>query len=774
MDKMHRALAGASCFVLAVLFLAIPVSAQPAQDWRAVYDGPYHGFDDVPRLAVDGQGFVYVTGMSTGAPNQDRYGDFDYATIKYDPLGNQVWVRRFAGPAGYKDEPQAILADADGNVYVTGYSWREYSHLPGGTEYDYTTIKYDRDGNQLWLRYYDGPIHRDEHAQSMAFDPDGNIVITGNSVGGEIGVKIYQEVLTVKYAPDGTLLWARRYSRAGFGDIAREVAVDATGNIYVVGQSGFDDGTGSNKDLLLLKYNPQGTLVWARHFDYQIPEQGISSEFEDAWDLTVDATGNVYAVGWTYVDGTRYRDFLALKYNANGALQWSRTFDGGENDYAYRIVVDSAGNVYVSGEAQTPGVPYPSTDNVTIKYSPSGAKLWQRVYAASPGHWDGDTQMVLAPPGGVYVAMMSQIPEGYNNTVVHYLADGTEAWSYRIPGNGNDWLWDLALDPAGDLIVGGHEADPTTATNFLTVKLATSRGTAPGPRLATLTISPTRVTGGSSATGTVTLDGPAPVGGAVVTAESQWTASAWCPASVTVPAGATSASFPISTSANVNQDDVVNFSASYGGVAKLAALTVAKPPSPPPTVAVQSITATPLTFPGDCKTSSGKVTLTAPAPAGGTWVQIVDQHPVATMPSGVTVPAGATSATFTISGPVVTSTVTGTVSASAGGVTKTVSVKVRPIAIASLTLSPNRLRGPASSTATVTLECPAAPGSISVVLSSSNTAVATPAVSSLILPAGTKTATFQVNTADVSALSTADIQARANGVTKTARITVDP
>nr|MBA3726504.1 hypothetical protein [Armatimonadota bacterium] len=83
-------------------------------------------------LAVDAAGNVYVTGFSNGAggfPN-------DYATIKYDSNGNQLWVARYNGPGNSSDGASALAVDAAGNVYVTGTSYG------AGTGDDYTTIKY--------------------------------------------------------------------------------------------------------------------------------------------------------------------------------------------------------------------------------------------------------------------------------------------------------------------------------------------------------------------------------------------------------------------------------------------------------------------------------------------------------------------------------------------------------------------------------------------------------------------------------------------------------
>lgn len=170
--------------------------------------------------------------------------------------------------------------------------------------------------------------------------------------------------------------------------------------------------------------------------------------------------------------------------------------------------------------------------------------------------------------------------------------------------------------------------------------------TPPPPPVATLsslTLSPTTVVGGAqAATGTITLTAPAPAGGAQVALSSGNTNVARVPASVTVAAGATTATFAISTSA-VSASATVSVSASYGGVARSASLTVTPPP---PTLT--ALTLNPTSVIGGVQSSTGTVTLSSPALAGGAPVALYSNNSAAQVPSSVTVPAGATSATFTV------------------------------------------------------------------------------------------------------------------------------
>jgi len=190
--------------------------------------------------------------------------------------------------------------------------------------------------------------------------------------------------------------------------------------------------------------------------------------------------------------------------------------------------------------------------------------------------------------------------------------------------------------------------------------------------LSSLSLNPTSVTGGNSSTGTVTLSGPAPAGGTQVALSSSNTTVARVPSSVTVAAGATSASFTVSTSA-VAASSTVNISAIYGGANRSASLTVTPAPPPPPTLA--SLTLNPANVIGG-QSSTGTVTLTGPAPAGDAQVFLSSSNGAATVPSSVTVPAGATTATFTVNTSFVLISTSATISASYNGTTQTATLGI--------------------------------------------------------------------------------------------------
>jgi uncharacterized delta-60 repeat protein len=164
-------------------YATIKYNSAGQQQWVRRYDGPSHFGDIATAMAIDGAGFIYVTGYSSG--NGD-----DYATIKYDPAGQQQWAALY-GAAGY-DVATAIAVDGSGNVYVTGESHRS------GSGNDYATIQYDSAGQQQWVARYSGPGNFTDAATAIAVDGSGNVYVTGESYGSGSNY----DYVTIKYTPD--------------------------------------------------------------------------------------------------------------------------------------------------------------------------------------------------------------------------------------------------------------------------------------------------------------------------------------------------------------------------------------------------------------------------------------------------------------------------------------------------------------------------------------------------------------------------------------------
>ena len=207
---------------------------------------------------------------------------------------------------------------------------------------------------------------------------------------------------------------------------------------------------------------------------------------------------------------------------------------------------------------------------------------------------------------------------------------------------------------------------------ILEFELAPASST-PAVALSSLALNPASVTGGNSSSGTVTLSGPAPAGGAQIALTSSNTTAARTPASVTVAAGATSATFAVSTSV-VSASTSVTITGTRGGVAKTATLTVK--PVPPPAPTLSSLTLSPSSVVGGEQSSRGTVTLSAPAPAGGAVITLSSNNGAASVPASILIPAGASSASFTVNTSIVLISTSATISGHYGGATRTATLAV--------------------------------------------------------------------------------------------------
>ena len=406
------------------------------------------GYDSASDLAIDANGNVYVTGYSTKLP----FGT-EYCTVKYDVNGDQLWEAHYG--EGIENRSEKIVVDSLGNVYVTGYSHSL------GTDYDYATVKYNSAGVEQWVARYNGPANSDDYASSLAVDDQGNIYVTGYSDGS---VTNY-DYATVKYNSSGVVQWVARYNGiVNSSDIARSITVDDLGNIYVTGNS---PGPGTSSDYATVKYNSAGVEQWVARYS----GPGI---YDIAYSLTVDSQGNVFVAGSSLVSGYNY-DYATVKYNSAGVMQWVARYDGPatlySDDYFSSLALDDQGNIYVTGYSRNLGNDY---DYATVKYNSAGVVQWDTRYNGPENSMDEANSLVVDDQGNVYVTGNSWDSGTYYDYVTaKYNSAGIEQWTARYNGQGNsiDEVNSLVVDDQGNVYVtGGSGGTGTGYNDYGTVK----------------------------------------------------------------------------------------------------------------------------------------------------------------------------------------------------------------------------------------------------------------------------------------------------------------
>jgi hypothetical protein len=371
-----------------------------------------------------------------------------------------VWEKRYADSSGHNVYFSDMMIDKKGNVYIAGY-------IAVGTDNDdILTLKYDCNGNLLWSKSYDGYYHDVDAPNAIAVDNSGNVIVAGY-IGGTPGL---QDYIAIKYDENGDSVWI---SRIGFRNDtlsqATSIAVDDSDNVYIVGYFDYDIWTGG---CMLNKYNKDGVIQWTKYYGIGDNESHMScnvittknkfvrvlydGDVEIEYDLNgnqiwsktynedtlsgiklqIDKNDNSY-IGGLAVRGT-YRDywFGLTKRDSSGNKQWIRTYHSMGDAYSsipYDIAVDDSGNSYITGVSGQTG--QMGWDYTTIKYNSNGDSVWVKRYNPATASDDWAFSVTADKEGNAYVTGKSnRYNLGYGYTTIKYASDGTQLWVKRYDG----------------------------------------------------------------------------------------------------------------------------------------------------------------------------------------------------------------------------------------------------------------------------------------------------------------------------------------------------
>jgi uncharacterized delta-60 repeat protein len=366
----------------------------------------------------------------------------------------QQWVTRYNGPGNANDRGWSLAEDNSGNVYVCGFS------TGSSGKFDFALVKYSPEGSELWARRYSSAVTGDDVATYIVVDNSSScLYITGISEipGGT-------ENVLIKYDLSGVQQWVKTYpGPLSVIEANNTLALDAEGNVYMAGGTRTSTGT----DFLIVKYKYSGDELWSLVYD----GPGFSlDDFDVAQSVAVDSEGNVCATGISDGSGT-FDDYVTIKYSSSGSELWVNRYNGtgGSFDDVASLLVDNNNNIYITG-GSVQGSDY---DCVTIKYNSAGVQQWIRSYNGTGNGSDGGVSIARDVNGGIYVtgAATGSVSSG-DYLTIKYNSDGVQEWVQLYNGPGNSWdnTASVKVTPGGDVFVTGVSWGGATKHDYATIK----------------------------------------------------------------------------------------------------------------------------------------------------------------------------------------------------------------------------------------------------------------------------------------------------------------
>lgn len=342
-------------------------------------------------------------------------------------------------------------------------------------------------------------------SRSIATDASGNIYVAGifdgcyvtfdtTTITNISPCSSNEDIFLVKYDPNGNVIWAKQAAGMA-GDWANAIALDASGNIYMVGSYSYSNisfgsvtlpsTTGTN--MFLVKYDNNGNAIWAKN---------AGSLSCSALSVKVGSTGNIYVSGCyntstitfgsiTLNNNNSLYDYFLTKYDINGNVVWAKSAGGARDEFAYSIDLDNSENIYVTGKFNSlsfnigsttltlAGGSYTDNDIFLAKYSSNGNVLW----ATSTGGTGDDIANAVSVDsyGNAFVAgtftspsltfgtatLINASSQHTDMCFLKYDNNGNPVWADSYGGTNDDYSLSVAIDNSNNVYYTGSYSSLT-------------------------------------------------------------------------------------------------------------------------------------------------------------------------------------------------------------------------------------------------------------------------------------------------------------------------
>ena len=379
-----------SITILSFLLLNIGVLFSQDFDWAKTIVSDRH--EEFHALEIDDEGNTLTLGnfentIQLSGVTLEAVGQSNIFLAKHNPEGDILWVKIIDGGIATGED---LEIDKDGNIIMLGYF--EYAidfgntNINAGAGSNIFLAKLDPTGEVIWVKHSTHTDNIATRAFSVETDNNGDIIIAGSTIGSSTTATVnfdgtevtnngFFDALILKYSTDGDLLWLDT-AGSNNADLAYNVAIDDNNNIYITGIFaqqvifGATDTLTSTalgqEDMFLLKYRPNGNLVWSKQSNPNILARGQHVGFSE---------GHLFLTGYFLFDmefegafiappdSAAFNNYLS-KLDTLGNVIYTRPYANCANVMATRgLDFDENGNPFVLGRYQGEGI---TDDNVVM------------------------------------------------------------------------------------------------------------------------------------------------------------------------------------------------------------------------------------------------------------------------------------------------------------------------------------------------------------------------------------------------------------------------